>query len=418
MAPLVACAAQQTACGELLCGQQGNSADCTPLNSSSGYRQVAPGVPCDADSQCHDGGCVPAGSLSPCKNGQPANACGGCGTLPGTWDTPCDDGCGRLRCHSTNANALTCIPGLCAAEWLVGAFGACSQACGGGTHTRSVTCVDGETSQPVDEGHCSAPKPAESESCNTFACHDWAPGEWSGCTAACAGGTQTREVPCVSYLGVTVDDALCVTPPPATGQSCNTFACPGWLPGEWSACSVSCGGGTQSRAVPCVDALGAAVEASACATAPPPTSQSCNTVACPAWRTGAWSQCSEVCGDGTQSRSVDCAGDAGATVADAQCPAPKPAATQTCRLEACPNWQTGEWSTCPSDCGGNSTREVRCVDAAGDPTEDERCPVPRPNTEQPCDAQRCGESCGGCASTGGLGELLLGLALLALRRRR
>lgn len=65
----------------------------------------------------------------------------------------------------------------------------------------------------------------------------WKLGSWSECSAACDGGTQTRQVTCVrEYIGesnhgsdwMNVDDKFCTNAglaKPATSQDCNTQAC-------------------------------------------------------------------------------------------------------------------------------------------------------------------------------------------------
>ena len=59
-------------------------------------------------------------------------------------------------------------------------------------------------------------------------------------------------------------------PKPTTSEPCNTDACPtwSWLAGDFSPCSLACGGGIQSRSVVCVfDATGAIVDDAFCANA-------------------------------------------------------------------------------------------------------------------------------------------------------
>jgi len=95
---------------------------------------------------------------------------------------------------------------------------------------------------------------------------------WSQCSATCGGGTQTRSCTSPSGGGLPCDG-------PAS-QPCNTDACPstdpvddgGWS--EWSACSVACGGGTQTRAC---NAPAPSNGGSDCVGA---STQACNTDAC------------------------------------------------------------------------------------------------------------------------------------------
>lgn len=53
-----------------------------------------------------------------------------------------------------------------------------------------------------------------------------------------------------------------------------------WVVGGFGACSVACGGGTQSQTVTCEDSNGNAADSTLCTGTEPPTSQTCNTQAC------------------------------------------------------------------------------------------------------------------------------------------
>jgi hypothetical protein len=53
--------------------------------------------------------------------------------------------------------------------WSSGSWGACSAACGGGTQTRTNTCVDGGAN-PLDARMCLDAEPASSQTCNPDAC--------------------------------------------------------------------------------------------------------------------------------------------------------------------------------------------------------------------------------------------------------
>jgi hypothetical protein len=55
-------------------------------------------------------------------------------------------------------------------QWSVGAFGACSKTCGGGTQTRTVQCLRQPGGAVVADGNCGGTKPAPSQSCNTQSC--------------------------------------------------------------------------------------------------------------------------------------------------------------------------------------------------------------------------------------------------------
>lgn len=67
-----------------------------------------------------------------------------------------------------------------------------------------------------------------------------------------------------------------------------------WTVGDWNACSVTCGGGSQTRSVQCVSHDGAGprvVEDALCAayTEAPPSLQTCNMQKCAEYRVTSWS---------------------------------------------------------------------------------------------------------------------------------
>lgn len=83
---------------------------------------------------------------------------------------------------------------------------------------------------------------------------------------------------------------LCVSLTPSDPPSC----LPSWTTGEWNSCSVTCGGGSQVRAVECVshDSAGPrVVEDAVCAAyaQAPPSLQTCNMHKCPEYRAAGWS---------------------------------------------------------------------------------------------------------------------------------
>lgn len=58
---------------------------------------------------------------------------------------------------------------LVAEHWDTGAWSTCTKACGGGTQTRTVTCLDG-ADQPQADAACATTKPATTQACQTASC--------------------------------------------------------------------------------------------------------------------------------------------------------------------------------------------------------------------------------------------------------
>lgn len=68
----------------------------------------------------------------------------------------------------------------------------------------------------------------------------------------------------------------------------------------------------------------------------------------PSWSVGNWSACSRTCGGGTQSRPVHCTRRAhykSERVSASLCPQPVPSSRQACQSQSCPPaWSTGPWA--------------------------------------------------------------------------
>ncbi len=137
-------------------------------------------------------------------------------------------------------------------------------------------------------------------------------------------------------------DCACAAPQVCFNSACCVPVNGGWSAYSWSACSVPCGGGTQTGTRTCTNPApscgGAGCSGSNTIT------QICNTQACPisyGWVVGSWSACGGFpyagynCGPGTQTRTVVCKDSNSIVVADAFCTPPKPATSQNCSVTNC-----------------------------------------------------------------------------------
>ncbi|KAF6724128.1 Papilin [Oryzias melastigma] len=245
----------------------------------------------------------------------------------------------------------------------------------------------------------------------------WSFGSWSACSKECGSGYQSRLVFC-TIDNESYPDYLCASlPRPQSNRTCNPQPCPqtrscgdpqsvpeplcsaGRLE-TGTACSVTCGGGSQTRSVQCVSHDGAGprvVEDALCAayTEAPPSLQTCNMQKCAEYRVTSWSACSVSCGSGEQTRTVTCVGSDGLTLQDSSCRALlRPPALQTCEMPACPRqirWHVGPWGLCSKSCGsGSRERQVICSDQDRNLYPVDQCGAqPRPSTMERCNRQPC-----------------------------
>ncbi|XP_010968665.3 A disintegrin and metalloproteinase with thrombospondin motifs 16 isoform X1 [Camelus bactrianus] len=202
----------------------------------------------------------------------------------------------------------------------------------------------------------------------------------SECSVSCGGGHMTTRGGCYRDLRFPVNASFCSpdTRPAAGVTPCKVSACPpSWSVGNWSACSRTCGGGTQSRPVQCTRRAhykSERVSASLCPQPVPSSRQACHTQSCPpAWSTGPWAECSRTCGKGWRKRSVACKSTSASARAqllpDAVCASePKPRMHEACLLRRCHKhkklqWLVSTWSQCSVTCErGTQTRFLKCVE--------------------------------------------------------
>lgn len=316
--------------------------------------------------------CKPTGSWTEGPWGACSETCGG-GIQTRSVTCNYSGGCPDMQPLTTQ----TCNTQACptSGPWTANPWGACSETCGGGTQTRSVSC---------NYDSCTGSQPSSSRSCNTQACQICTPGvtETQNNTRSCPVGLTGQEVGTStrtcnsagtawsSWSSWTWDNSGCGFSCPSgaigvcsggegpsgddscgAGYHCANFCCVpdgrsyGWRIDGYGSCSESCGGGTRNVNVVCRDDLERVVPDTHCnAGSKPATSQSCNTQDCATsgpWTAGNWSGCSATCGGGTQTRSVSCNYDS--------CTGSRPASTQNCNTHACPpvcsqvDWDFDGW---------------------------------------------------------------------------
>ncbi|XP_052793374.1 ADAMTS-like protein 1 isoform X3 [Mya arenaria] len=207
-------------------------------------------------------------------------------------------------------------------QYQVSGWGSCSVTCGVGYRHRNVTCIKGGHMVPLTD--CEGIEPHSKRECHNQQCpisvatattFAWKHGNFKPCSQSCGRGTQTSIVECVDTRSdSTVIDFLCdgQQKPEPTTRHCNRVQCPpAWKVSEYGECSVPCGGGRQSREVDCVQttAYGGiqALPRYRCPDPVPLAERSCNLQFCQAeWNTGKWGECSVTCGLGVEGRSVFC----------------------------------------------------------------------------------------------------------------
>ncbi|XP_029075041.1 A disintegrin and metalloproteinase with thrombospondin motifs 16 [Monodon monoceros] len=202
----------------------------------------------------------------------------------------------------------------------------------------------------------------------------------SECSVSCGGGQMTTRAGCYRDLRFPVNASFCSpdTRPVAGVMPCKVSACPPrWSVGNWSACSRTCSGGTQSRPVQCTRRAhykSERVSASLCPQPVPSSRQACQPQSCPpAWSTGPWAECSRTCGKGWRKRSVACKSTNPSSRAqllpDAVCTSePKPRTHEACLLRRCHKhkklqWLVSAWSQCSVTCErGTQKRSFKCAE--------------------------------------------------------
>ncbi|XP_070211907.1 thrombospondin type-1 domain-containing protein 4-like isoform X2 [Littorina saxatilis] len=233
----------------------------------------------------------------------------------------------------------------------------------------------------------------------------WTISGFTPCSHPCGGGTQQTVVVCMkSDTRVVVIAENCdpdARPSPTTVE-CNSQPCDArWTAADWSQCSVTCGNGVQTRQVECKQrispTLHLSVSADTCSDRKPPVTQFCRRPPCFQWRASNWTKCSTNCGLGERTRTISCVSGEGQAVPAARCSPERPKAREICDMGSCAKgWYYTRWTKgCSPDCGGKThkTRKVYCAADDGGTLPGDRCPADKkPRTRKACGVAK---PCGG-----------------------
>ncbi|XP_023980917.1 A disintegrin and metalloproteinase with thrombospondin motifs 18 [Physeter macrocephalus] len=203
---------------------------------------------------------------------------------------------------STPTQLQVCNSHACPPEWSPGPWSQCSKTCGRGMRKREVLCKSSATVEDVPESLCaSSPRPESQEGCVLGRCPknsrlQWVVSSWSECSASCGLGVRKREMKCgeKAFQGklITLPERRCRNikkPNLDLEETCNRGVCParpvysmaaGWYSSPWQQCTVTCGGGVQTRSVHCVQQ--GRPSSSCLLRQKPPVLRACNTNFCPA----------------------------------------------------------------------------------------------------------------------------------------
>ncbi|KAM5170849.1 ADAMTS-like protein 3 [Mantella aurantiaca] len=231
-----------------------------------------------------------------------------------------------------------------------GVWTPCSTTCGNmGSQVRTQHCVN-SARQKVDNSLCEHLQPLadSTQPCNIQDCPvRWATSSWSECSASCGTGFQLRQVACQQIMAdgsvkVLPLNFCGVTNRPAAKKPCVTNSCVDWVPQPWGQCFNHCTGqgmGLQHRHIVCQNRNGTVVPDTYCDRRKRPASRrDCSSEMCDVyWRTGPWRPCTAACGNGFQSRKVDCVHRKnGKVLADQYCMwKRRPMTWQRCNITSC-----------------------------------------------------------------------------------
>ncbi|XP_040317429.1 A disintegrin and metalloproteinase with thrombospondin motifs 13 isoform X7 [Herpailurus yagouaroundi] len=311
---------------------------------------------CEAHLASHNGTCVHgAGGPDALATAGPCSTDEKLPALEPCVATACPPAQGHTDPRSLEEEATSppapARPGARAAHVWTPLAGPCSVSCSRGRKELHFVCVDSVLGTPVQEELCDlGSKPgSRREVCQAAPCPAWWQYKLAACSVSCGGGVARRILYCARAHGrdegeEILPDTQCLgLPRPEQQEPCGPEPCPPrWKIVSLGPCSASCGLGTATRSVACVQfdqGQDVEVDGAACvALVRPQASIPCITADCAyRWRVSTWTQCSVSCGDGIQHRHADCLGPG----SQAPVPArfcqhlPKPATVRGCWAGPC-----------------------------------------------------------------------------------
>ncbi|CAD7092139.1 unnamed protein product [Hermetia illucens] len=203
-------------------------------------------------------------------------------------------------------------------QWKLPEWGPCSALCQGSKH-RTPVCVKVDASQQVSSSYCeSSKKPvgALDMACNEDCELIRNITSVSKCSASCGmTGMRSIKYNCIKrYItnntSIMVDISYCHESISRSDYEECTGSCAIWSFTEWSQCTQTCGTGQQTRSLICLShPNGIEVDKSECSHLREPNDhkiQPCNREPCPSWAYGEQTPCSVTCGIGQRTTAIFC----------------------------------------------------------------------------------------------------------------